>query len=71
VLGIKPESSERVPGAPNHRAISADLGILLYSTRESHTFQVEGKEVVHKEAAICLSVTEESQRPLKVEKSTR
>lgn len=28
------------------------------------SFQVEGKEVVHKEAAICLSVTEESQRPL-------
>lgn len=35
------------------------------------TFEVEREKVVHKETAICLGITEESQFPLKVKKNTK
>lgn len=47
------------------------LDVFLYSINESLTFEVEGEKMVHKETAICLGITEQSQFPLEVKRNTK
>lgn len=46
-------------------------GFFLSRLNGSPTFEVEGEKVVHKETAIGLSVTEQSQLPLESKRNTK
>lgn len=48
----------------SHNIVMAERLDKCHEADFTISFQVEGQEVMHKEAAVCLGVTEESQFPL-------